>query len=374
VRWFAELIDAFARADGPPPDRLGRFLAWALRGAFPAIWLALAVSIGVGITEVGAAWVVGWLIDFAQGQGPEALFAGSWPWLVAAAVFFLVVRPGMMGLGAAFNALTLGPNLYPLVLSRLNRHTLGQSLSFFDEDFAGRIAQKQQQTARAITDVVSETVQTLGLAVTAILGAMVLVGVVNPWLALGMGLWLMGYAWLIRHYLPQIRLRSKDRAAARAVVTGQVVDTITNIATVKLFSHGMHEDQAALRALEGYRGTTIRFGAVTTAFRLADDAGRRLAGDADRRDAVVLEPRVASARRHRHGGADRDAHRADVGLGQHDGDGHLLEHRRDRGRDAHAVAAAHDHRRLGTRSSPPAPAGRWISSMWSSATGARARR
>jgi ATP-binding cassette subfamily B protein len=267
VRWFAELIDAFARADGPPPDRLGRFFAWALRGAFPAIWLALIVSIGVGITEVGAAWVVGWLIDFAQAQGPEELFARSWPWLMAATLFFLVIRPGMMGLGAAFNALTLGPNLYPLVLSRLNRHTLGQSLSFFDEDFAGRIAQKQQQTARAITDVVSESVQTLGLAVTAILGAMVLVGVVNPWLALGMGLWLLGYAWLIRHYLPRIRVRSKDRAAARAVVTGQVVDTITNIATVKLFSHGMHEDQAALRALEGYRGTTIRFGAVTTAFR-----------------------------------------------------------------------------------------------------------
>ena len=79
--------------------------------------------------------------------------------------------------------------------------------------------------------------------------------------------WLGGYAVLIRRFLPRIRLRSTDRAAARAVVTGQVVDTITNIATVKLFSHGLHEDQAALRALEGYRGATIRFGAVTASFR-----------------------------------------------------------------------------------------------------------
>jgi ATP-binding cassette subfamily B protein len=153
------------------------------------------------------------------------------------------------------------------VLSRLNRHTLGQSLSFFDDDFAGRIAQKQQQTARAITEVVSETVNTLGFAVSAILGAVAVIATVNLWLALGMLVWLSGYAVLIRRYMPRIRRRSTDRAAARAVVTGQVVDTITNIATVKLFSHGLHEDQAALRALEGYRGATVRFGAVTASFR-----------------------------------------------------------------------------------------------------------
>ena len=82
-----------------------------------------------------------------------------------------------------------------------------------------------------------------------------------------MAVWLGGYAVLIRHYMPRIRARSKARAAARAVVTGQVVDTITNIATVKLFSHGMHEDQAALRALEGYRGATIDFGATSALFR-----------------------------------------------------------------------------------------------------------
>jgi ATP-binding cassette subfamily B protein len=267
MRLFADLIDAFARAEGPPPDRLGRFLRWALRGAFPAITLGFAISVAVGATEVGAAAVVGWLIDLAQAEGPGDLFAESWPWLVGAAVFFLVVRPALMGLGAALNAITLGPNLYPLVLSRLNRHTLGQSLSFFDDDFAGRIAQKQQQTARAITEVVSETVNTLGFAVTAIIGSAVVVGAVNGWLALMMAVWLGGYAVLIRHYMPRIRTRSKARAAARAVVTGQVVDTITNIATVKLFSHGMHEDQAALDALASYRGATIDFGTTSAGFR-----------------------------------------------------------------------------------------------------------
>ena len=229
--------------------------------------LGLVVSVAVGATEVGAAAVIGWLIDLAQAEGPGELFVTNWHWLVGAAAFFLVLRPALMGFGAALNAVALGPNLYPLVLSRLNRHTLGQSLSFFDDDFAGRIAQKQQQTARAITDTVSESVNTLGLAVTAIVGAAVVVGSINLWLALAMLVWLGGYAVLIRNYMPRIRVRSKARAAARAVVTGQVVDTITNIATVKLFSHGMHEDAAALDALAGYRGATIDFGTTSASFR-----------------------------------------------------------------------------------------------------------
>src|SRR4029078_11890394 len=100
------------------------------------------------------------------------------------------------------------------------------------------IAQKQQQTARAITDAVSESVNTLGLAVTAIVGASAVVSHLNVWLAVGMVVWLGSYAVLIRRYMPRIRSRSKDRAAARAVVTGQVVDSLTNIDTGELFRHG----------------------------------------------------------------------------------------------------------------------------------------
>ncbi|MER2510382.1 MAG: ABC transporter ATP-binding protein [Amaricoccus sp.] len=267
MRGFSNLIDSTAHAEGPPPDGFWRFMRWALRGALPAIFFGLAISIAVGATEVGSAAVIGWLIDLAQSHGPEALIAETWPLLLAALGFFLVLRPTLMGTGAAINALTLGPNLFPLVLARLNRHTLGQSLSFFDDDFAGRIAQKQQQTARAITEAVSETVNTLGLAVTAIVGAVAVMAGVNLWLSLGMIAWLGGYALLIRHYMPRIRATSTDRAAARAIVTGQVVDTITNIATVKLFSHGAHEDQATLRALASYRGAAIDFGATSAAFR-----------------------------------------------------------------------------------------------------------
>ncbi len=268
MNWFTRQIDAFARADGPPPDRFWPFLRWALRGAGSAVWMTLGVSILVGLSEVGAAYLVGWAIDAAQTRGAEDLIAETWPLLLGAAVFFLVLRPAAMGLGAAFTSLTLGPNLFPLVLSRVNRHTLGQSLGFFDDDFAGRIAQKQQQTARGISEVVSESLNTFGFAVSAIIGALALVGTVNAWLAVAMLAWIVAYVFLIRYFMPMIRQRSKDRAASRAVVTGQVVDTITNIATVKLFSHGAHEDEAALGALGTYRASGVRFGMVSAMFRL----------------------------------------------------------------------------------------------------------
>lgn len=203
--FFSNLIDHAATAEGPPPDRFRAFMRWSLRGALPAIMLGLAVSVCIGVTDVMSAQIVGWLIDLAQARGPATLVAESWHLLLLAVGFFLFLRPGLMAAGAAINALTLNPNLFPLVMSRLNRHTLGQSLSFFDEDFAGRIAQKQQQTARAITEAVSETVNTLGLALTAIIGAVAVMGRVNLWLGAGMLVWLVGYVVLIRRYMPRIR-------------------------------------------------------------------------------------------------------------------------------------------------------------------------
>ena len=85
----------------------------------------------MGATEVASATVIGWLIDLAQSRGPEGLLADSWPCSSPPQLSSCCFAPGLMGLGAALNALTLGPNLYPLVLSRLNRHTLGQSPELF---------------------------------------------------------------------------------------------------------------------------------------------------------------------------------------------------------------------------------------------------
>ena len=266
---FSDLIDAFARADGPPPNRLWPFIAWCLKGAWPVIWITAVLSVLVGVFEVVAFWLIGWLIDFALAEGPEALFAENGLIFFGVAAFFILLRPAVMGLNAAFNTLGVTCNINPLILSRLHRHTIGQALSFFDDDFAGRIAQKQQQASRALTDIVHEGLNAGGFFIAAILGAAVLVGTIHPVLSLSLVVWVIVMGLTLRYFLPRVQVRSKARAEARAMVTGQVVDTITNIATVKLFAHGAHEDRAAIGALSNFRDKAIGFSSITVRFRLA---------------------------------------------------------------------------------------------------------
>jgi ATP-binding cassette subfamily B protein len=151
---------------------------------------------------------------------------------------------------------------------------------------------------------------------------------------------------MIRWFLPRIRLRSKDRAAARANVTGQIVDTITNIKTVKLFGHTDHEDEAAIDALQGYRQTALAFGYLSTGLPLrADGDGGASAGCAGAGGDLLWQNGHGHARRDRGDGRHRHADRADDRLGQFHADGGLRECGRGRGRDAHADPAAHADRR-----------------------------
>lgn len=146
---------------------------------------------------------------------------------------------------------------------------MGHSVAFFDNDFAGRLAQKQMQTARAVTDVATEMVNVVAFALASVLGSAAFLLAVDAWGALALILWLLAYLALIRFFLPRIRARSGARASARAMVTGQVVDTITNIKTVKLFAHAEHEDRAALGAMASFRERALDFGIVSSAFRMS---------------------------------------------------------------------------------------------------------
>lgn len=261
------MFDAFRPAEGPPPQTLIRFFRWCLNGAWPAVWVAGAFSALAGTMEVGAAWLLGLVIDSVSGAR-ESYFSDHLWLTVLFALFYLVLRPLSFGLSTWSSNMLVAPNLMPQVLSRLHRWTMGQAITFFDNDFAGRIAQKQMQTARAVTDVVTEAIGTVFFALASIVGSVALLAGIDTIGALTLGLWLVAYLLLIRAFLPHVRGRSKARASARAMVTGQVVDTITNIKTVKLFAHAEHEDRAALGAMEGYRESTRHFGVTTTWYRL----------------------------------------------------------------------------------------------------------
>ena len=264
------MIKPFQAAEGPPPQTLGAFMRWCLSGAWPALWLAAFFSATAGALEAGTAYILGRVIDAAVMTGPEGFFDGQNLALIMGAVaFFLIARPLLFGLSAASNAIIVQPNVNPLVLSRLHRWTLGQTVSFFDDDFAGRIAQKQMQAARAVTDVASEMINVVAFALASLLGSVALLVAIDWRVAIGFSVWLVAYFALIRWFMPRVRKRSAGRAAARAMVSGQVVDTITNIKTVKLFAHADHEDRAALGAMQTFRSRALEFGYLAAGFRFA---------------------------------------------------------------------------------------------------------
>lgn len=265
---LGNLIDAFQPAKGPPPQNLGGFLRWVLAGAWPMLILAAAISGFAGAMEAGTAYFLGLVIDTALSSGPEAFFtSGNLLVILGALGFFMLVRPVLFGLSAASNAIVVQPNVNPLVLSRLNRWTLGQSVRFFDDDFAGRIAQKQMQTASAVTSVATEMINVVAFALASLVGSLALLGAIDFRITLLFGLWLIGYFALIRYFLPRVRQRSGKRAGARAMVSGQVVDSITNIKTVKLFAHASHEERSAQDAMAKFRDMALEFGYLAASFR-----------------------------------------------------------------------------------------------------------
>jgi ATP-binding cassette, subfamily B, bacterial len=266
---LGDSIDAFRPADGPPPQVLWPFMRWSLKGSWVMLWIAGIISSIAGATEVVSAVILGWVIDAALASGPDRFFADHMSLLIWFTVFYLILRPFAFGISSASNAVVIGPNVLPLVLSRLHRWTLGQAITFFDNDFAGRIATKQMQAARAVTDVATEVINTVCFALASVIGSIIFLVAIDARIALALLVWLVAYVMLIRFFMPRVRENSAARAASRAMVTGQVVDTITNIKTVKLFAHAAFEDKVALKAMEVFRIRSVEFGEISTWFRLS---------------------------------------------------------------------------------------------------------
>ncbi len=267
MKQISHAIDAFAHVNDPPPGTLLAFLRWGYRGAFPYICVGSIVSVLAGALEVMTALLLGRVIDTALASDPGAFFGSNAGLVIGLVVFFLVLRPIVMGATGVFQTVVIAPSIYGMVMSRLHRHTLGQDATFFDDDFAGRIAQKQAQAANSATQLVVEMIHTVLFALASLIGSVILLFSLDARSALLLAVWVIVYIGLIRFFMPRIRVRSKARAAARAMVTGQVVDTVTNIRTVKLFAHARLEDGAALDAMQTFRERGIDFGWTSATFR-----------------------------------------------------------------------------------------------------------
>ncbi|WP_299786743.1 ABC transporter ATP-binding protein [uncultured Marivita sp.] len=268
MKFVSDLIRPFEPAEGPPPQDMLPFMRWALRGAERAILIAFAITFVTGISELVAARFTGWVIDQTATAEQGAFLAVFWPVIVVGVLFFLVIRPLIFVMDAGVTGVLLGPNLYPMVLARLNQHTLGHSMQFFENDFAGRLSQKALQTARALTDMVIEVSDVVIYSLAMFIGAFFLMASIDSRLLLVFVIWAVFYVAALRYFIPRVQKRSKARAGARTQVTGQVVDIYSNIAAVKLFARDADEDTATRGALDEYRDRSLAFGTLSAVFRM----------------------------------------------------------------------------------------------------------
>lgn len=267
-RWAEKLIDPFAPAEGPPPQSLWPFMRWGMKGAEKAILATFCVTFIAGLTELVAAQFTGWVIDAAASAGPGPFWATYWPVITFGLVFFLILRPLVFVVDSGVTGVLLTPHLFPLVLSRLNRHTLGHSMRFFENDFAGRISQKALQAARSLTELVVEISDVVVYSLAMFIGALVLMAGVDARLLLIFVVWGVLYALTLWYFIPRVQKRSAARAGARTQVTGQIVDTLSNITTVKLFAQDHAEDAATRNTLEVFRQRSLDFGELSAIFRM----------------------------------------------------------------------------------------------------------
>ncbi len=247
IRWIEQLINPFGsdRLD-QPPARLGAFFrhylvqAWAIF-AFTLVTAALVAILGAALYAY-----VGVLIDRMESAADAgSFFAENLGLLAGIVVLVLVLTPGVDAVHVLVMNQGIVPSFTNLVRWQTHRYVLRQSMGFFQDDFAGRIANKVLQTSLGLRRSVAEFINAVWYVSVFVASALAILAD-NDWrLALPMLGWLVLYASALWHWVPEIKRRSTVSSEAYSRLTGRVVDSYTNILTVKLFSHANREDDYA---------------------------------------------------------------------------------------------------------------------------------
>lgn len=251
-RFFEQLIDPFGPYDdrAVPPKRLWPFMMMYLQPLRPLLfWITLVTSL-VALSEIGLIYYVGRVVDMLVATTPALVFREHGVELVLIALFILFLRPIMGGIDSFLLNQALMTNLTTIVRWRSHRHVLKQSVGWFENDFAGRIANRMMQTAPAAGEAVFQVFDALVFATIYLIGAMVLLAEIDLRLGIPMVVWFAFYLWLTGWVIPRIGIASKEFSDARSTITGRIVDSYSNIQSVKLFAHNNIEEQYAKEAIQ----------------------------------------------------------------------------------------------------------------------------
>ncbi len=256
-RFFENLVDpysAYVPSDAPP-RQLWPFLK-------PYVRLFRKVFVATGITsmlnafsEVFLIWYLGRMVDFLSQGTPQQVWAAHGTEILLVALGILVLRPIVGGLNVALLHNTILTNFAPAVRWRSHAHIMRQPVGWFESDFAGRIANRIMQAPAAAGDAVFQAFDAIAFASTTLVGAAIMLAGSDPRLLVPLVLWLMAYLALMRWTIRRAGPASQASSEARSAVTGRVVDSYTNIHSVKLFAHLDSELGYAHDAIENARRT-----------------------------------------------------------------------------------------------------------------------
>ena len=254
--WFENRLDAFPVAEPTePPKTLLAFCMFYTGGAWPAIAAMAVLTSLIAIIEVTLFGFLGNVVDWLSSQSRETFLSNEGWRLTWISLVVLVALPGVSLLHSLFMHQTLLGN-YPMRIRWLvHRYLLNQSMSFYQDEFAGRVATKMMQTALAVRECVMKVLDVLNYVIVYFIGVLVLMATLDWRFTVPMIVWLLSYVFLLRYFIPKLRQVGAKQADARSTMTGRIVDSYTNIATVKLFSHSKREEAYAREGMAEFLGT-----------------------------------------------------------------------------------------------------------------------
>src|SRR5262245_5979377 len=251
-RWFENRIAYYP--DVPParpPDTLLAFYAHFVRPIWPIFAILLVAGFLGSVIEVALLAFVGSLVDMMKGaQSSEQFFADHSATLVFFALIALIARPAVSTVHELIKNQIIAAPVTSRVRWLTHRYVLRQSLGFFQNDFAGRVANKVIQTGPALRESVVQVIDAIWYAVVQWVGAAIIFIAADWRLLIPLVAWLAAYIGALFVFVPRIKERSTEASEARSMLVGRIVDSYTNILTVKLFAHADREDAYARAALE----------------------------------------------------------------------------------------------------------------------------
>ncbi len=259
LRWFERGLDPYPKDDPvEPPKGLLAFCLHYSHGA--KRWLALMAA-AAALVAIGEIVIFGFIGDvvnwLADADRSTFLQTDGWKLALMGAMVVIIV-PGIALISTLTMHQTLLGNFPQRIRWMSHRYLIRQSMSYFQDEFAGRIGAKLMQTSLAVREVVMKLLDMLVYVSVYFTGAVILAAAADWRLAIPFVLWLAAYISIMVYFIPRMGKISQAQADARSMMTGRIVDSYTNIATVKLFSHSNREETYAKEAMDQFLDTVYR--------------------------------------------------------------------------------------------------------------------